>query len=83
MTICSLKYANIDLKERGIHNVLYRMNKKVEDYYKFEDLKNSPEPKFYEWYLDLENLLEKYYNRFDGILGKLLDKLSVYGKVIF
>jgi hypothetical protein len=59
------------------------MNKSLIDYQKAEDLKNTPEPKFYQWYLDLEYLVDSNYYRDDLIIGKLLDKLAVYGKVNF
>jgi hypothetical protein len=58
------------------------MNQSVIEHQKKEDLKNSPEPKYYQWYSDLEALVVSFYSRDDCILGKLLDKLSVYGKVM-
>lgn len=61
--------------------MLNKMQQTVIDHQKFEDSKNTPEPKYYQWYSDLEMLIQTYYNRNDCILGKLLDKLSSYGKV--
>lgn len=71
----------MDLSERGIHKILKKMNKSLIEYQKAEDLKNTPEPKFYQWYLDLEYLVDSNYYRDDIIIGKLLDKLATYGKV--
>jgi hypothetical protein len=61
--------------------MLLKMNQSVIEHRKKEDLKNSPEPKYYTWYSDLETLVVSFYSRDDCILGKLLDKLCVYGKV--
>ena len=73
----------MDLNQRGIHKMLSKMNQCVIDFQKIEDLKNTPEPKYYQWYSDLEVLSLAFYTRDDCILGKLLDKLAVYGKVKF
>ncbi|CAF0738111.1 unnamed protein product [Brachionus calyciflorus] len=81
MTTCSIKYSNMNLNEPGLHNMLNRMNRSVIDYYKYEDMKVTPDPKYYEWFTELESLIENYYNRNDFILGKLLDKLAIYGKL--
>jgi hypothetical protein len=63
--------------------MLQKMNLSVIEHQKKEDMKNTPEPKYYQWYSDLENLVVAFYSRDDCILGKLLDKLSPYGKVNF
>lgn len=79
--MCAVKYASMSLNERGLHKMLKKMNQSVVDYQKNEDLKNSPEPKYYQWYSDLEYLVESNYSREDVVLGKILEKLSAYGKV--
>ena len=71
----------MDLNQRGIHKMLEKMNESVIEHQKSTDLKNSPEPKYYQWYSDLETLIVTFYSRDDCILGKLLDKLAIYGKV--
>jgi hypothetical protein len=71
----------MDLKARGIPKMLSKMNQSVIDFQKSEDLKYSPEPKYYQWYSDLEFLIVSFFSRDDCVLSKLLDKLAVYGKV--
>ena len=73
----------MNFNERSIKKMLAKMNESVIRHQKSEDLKNSPDPKYYQWYSDLECLVITFYPRDDVILGKLLDKLAVYGKVRF
>jgi hypothetical protein len=80
-TSCLVKYSGLDFKQRGLNQILKKMNASYHRYQALEDTKNSPTPKFYQWYVELETLVENYFSRDDLVLGKLLDRLIVYGKV--
>ena len=75
-----VKYQSMNTNERGLHKMLDAMKSNVLEYQRYEDSKNTPQPKYYQWYLDIENIIDNY-ARDDCVLGKLLDKLSVHGKV--
>lgn len=78
---CMIKYSSMDLRERGLHNMLKRMNQSVIANQQAEDLKISPGPKFYQWFLDIKNIIDTYYSTDDCVLGSLIERLSVYGKL--
>jgi len=71
----------MDLKERGLHNMLKKMNRSVIEQQREEDLKNSPGLKFYQWYVDIKNIIDTYYSTSDCVLGTLIERLSFYGKL--
>ncbi len=58
------------------------MNKSYIKHEKSLEQKDTPEPKFYQWYLELEDVIESNYNKDDIILSQILERLSAYGKVI-
>lgn len=79
---CMVKYQAMDPKERGLHKMLDAMKDNVIAYQRFEDSKNAAaQMVYYQWYLDLELLIETVYDREDVILGRLLDKLAYHGKL--
>ena len=78
---CMIKFSSMDTNDRGLHNMLKRMNDTVVAEQQAEDLKNSPGPKFYQWFLDIKNIIETYYNVNNWVLGTLVERLSFYGKL--
>lgn len=77
-----VKYQSMNLNERGLHKMLNAMKNNLIAYQRFEDSKNAAaQMVYYQWYLDLEILVDHYYSRNDCVLGKLLDKLAFHGKV--
>ena len=78
---CMIKFNSMDLKERGLHNMLKKMNRSVIEQQREEDLKNSPGLKFYQWYVDIKNIIDTYYSTSDCVLGTLIERLSFYGKL--
>jgi len=79
---CMVKYQSMNLNERGLHKMLNAMKNNLIAYQRFEDSKNAAaQMVYYQWYLDLEILVDHYYSRNDCVLGKLLDKLSFHGKL--
>ena len=78
---CMIKFNTMDLKERGLHNMLKKMNRSVIEQQRAEDLKNSPGLKFYQWYVDIKNIVDTYYNNSDCVLYTLIERLSFYGKL--
>ncbi len=78
---CMIKFTSIDLNERGLHNILKKMNKTVIQQQRAEEQKNAPGPKFYQWFLDIKNIFDSYYCMNDYVLGTLVDRLSFYGKL--
>lgn len=81
MSSCWVKFTSVDTKVRGIHNILNNMNKRYQEHEMLENSKNSPAPKYYQWYLDLEFIVDNTYSREDIVLGRLLERLAVYAKV--
>lgn len=78
---CTIKFNSMDLKERGLHNMLKRMNRSVIEHQRAEDLKNSPGLKYYQWYVDIKNIIDTYYSTSDCVLSTLIERLSFYGKL--
>lgn len=78
---CMIKFSSMNTKDRGLHNMLKRMNTSVIAQQRAEDLKNSPGPKFYQWFLDIKSIIDTYYAPSNWILGTLIERLSVYGKL--
>jgi hypothetical protein len=79
---CMVKYQAMDPNERGLHKMLDAMKDNVIAFQRFEDKKNAAAQKvYYEWFLDVENIVASNYNKEDIIFSKLLEKLSFHGKL--
>ena len=79
-----VKFASLDLKERGLHKMIERMNEGISRFERDENVKTSmlaSETKYYKWYLDIENLIDSHFNRDDCMLSRLMDRLANFGRV--
>lgn len=78
---CLTKFSILDARERGLHKMISRMNKCLAEKQRLEDARKTPNSQYYQWFLDLEELVEVNYTNDDPILKHIIDKLSVFGKV--
>ena len=76
-----IKYSSLNLNDRGIHTILNKMVRTVREHQKKEDLENSPESRYYQWYMDIVEIVENYFPECNCIIEKVLERLAVYGKV--
>ncbi len=71
----------MDSTERGVHNMLKKLNEKINEKQRLEDLRKTPSSQFHKWYLDIEHLVETCYDRDDCYIKLLLERLGNYAKV--
>jgi len=77
-----VKYSAMNPNERGLHKMLNAMKNELILHQRYEDSENAAaQMVYYQWFLDVEALVDKIYSRNDMVLCKLLDKLSYHGKL--
>jgi hypothetical protein len=72
----------MDPTERGVHNMLKKLNERMSEKQRLEDLRKTPSSQFHKWYLDIEYLVETYYDRNDCYMKLILERLANYAKVL-
>jgi hypothetical protein len=78
---CLTKYNVLNVKERGIHKMISKMNKCIAEKQRLEDTRKTPNSQYHLWFLELEELIDSNYKNDDPVLNLIIDKLSVFGKV--